>query len=94
MAWREDNPWYAPIEAAMEAEKAAGEPMFMGFPDRWFDRSLYRCKNDHVSRTFLKSEEHGDRCLACMEGVRLTFPEDRDGPCVPATVGAPSRTAR
>jgi len=55
-------------------------PMFMGKPDRWYDKPHWRCSNDHVSTTYLKSEERGAVCLACGEAVLLTFPEDRDGP--------------
>lgn len=92
------NPWYAPIASAIRAEKQAGQPMFLGFPDRWFEKARYRCKNDHVSRTILKSEMRGDLCLECHSHVRLTFPEDVDGPCVyPGVPGAspePQRTSR
>lgn len=60
--------------------KLEGGPTFMGIPDRWFDDAHWRCVNDHVSVRFLKSTELGDLCLACQEAVKLTFPEDVDGP--------------
>ncbi len=68
-----------------QKERIAEEPgpRFLGMPDRWFEpHALYRCTQGHVSRTILKSERHGDRCLACHQPVVLTFNEDRDGvPC-------------
>jgi len=55
-------------------------PRFLGVPDRWFDARKLRCVNDHVSRTYLKSELHGSLCLACGEPVYLSYPEDEEGP--------------
>lgn len=64
--------------------EAEGGPMFMGWPDRWYEQGfLRRCENDHVSSMTLKSEALGrDACLAagCRAPVCITFPEDRDGP--------------
>jgi len=60
---------------------AEGGPMFMDWPDRWWDVFLRRCPNDHVSKTTLGTDQ-GDRCLACHEPVCMTFPEDADGPLV------------
>lgn len=62
---------------------AASEPgpRFMGIPDRWFAAPgpLFRCTQGHVSARVLKSEALGrDACLACMEPVLITFPEDKD----------------
>jgi hypothetical protein len=54
-------------------------PKFFGRPDRWYETPHWRCVNNHVSRRYLISEL-GDFCLACMGPVRLTFPEDVDGP--------------
>lgn len=65
------------LEAIAAAE---GGPMFMGWPDRWWEDHAWRCTNDHVSTRILSSEMKGDLCLACREPVTLTFPEDRDGP--------------
>lgn len=65
-----------------EAE-ASGAKMFLGIPDAWYDKPgpKFRCVNDHVSTTILKSEGLGrDACLACMGEVVMTFPEDKDGP--------------
>ena len=58
---------------------------FMGKPARWHEPPgpKWRCTNDHVSRTYLKSEEKGGACClagGCGEFVLLTFPEDKDGP--------------
>lgn len=60
-----------------------GGPMFMGWPDRWWDAHHWRCTNGHVSTRVLKSEARGrDACLAggCGAPTHLTFPEDCDGP--------------
>lgn len=65
---------------------AEGGPLFMGWPDRWWDTFLRRCTNDHVRSMTLKSEALGrDACPAagCMAPVAMTFPEDRDGPLRP-----------
>jgi hypothetical protein len=68
------------LNLVSQHESDAGTLMFLGRPDRWSAEPHWRCPNDHVSTTFLKSEERGDLCLACGANVRLTFPEDRDGP--------------
>lgn len=76
---------------ALEAELARlqkkeldeGGEKFLGVPGRWFDPPgpKYRCPNEHVSTTTLKSEKYGGSlCLACHELLFLTFPEDEDGP--------------
>lgn len=55
--------------------------MFLGKPDRWYADPHWRCANDHVSLTVLKSEAKGCACcLECFSPVVLTFPEDKDGP--------------
>jgi hypothetical protein len=60
---------------------AMGEKTLLGIPVRWMSGTpKYRCPNDHVSTTILKSEVLGDLCLTCQEPVLLTFPEDQDGP--------------
>jgi hypothetical protein len=53
--------------------------LFLGIPDRWFERPLWRCRAGHLSNRILKSELKGDLCLACQEPVLLTFPEDQEG---------------
>lgn len=58
--------------------QAAGEKMFMGIPDFWYDKPRWRCPNNHVSSRYLMTETRGDRCLQCQEPVMLTFPTDRD----------------
>lgn len=66
--------------AAFELKDGAEE--FMGLPDRWYEKPgpKWRCRNGHVSTTYLKSEELGGNvCLACRAFVHLTFPEDEDG---------------
>ena len=71
----------ARLQTLKDAEQAAGAEMFLGAPDRWYEKPRWRCPNDHVSTAYLKSEAaRADLCLACYEPVRLTFPEDRDGP--------------
>lgn len=65
-----------------EAEGAAGQPVFLDIPDRWYERPHWRCCNDHVSTMYLKAEKEGDSCLKCYAPVYLTFPEDKDGPLV------------
>lgn len=58
-----------------------GGEMWFGLPSRWIDNPHWRCRNDHVSRRYLKSEAKGyNACLECYEPVFLTFPEDKDGP--------------
>lgn len=68
------------LNAARAAEAAAGAPMFMGIPDRWYDDAWWRCGDGHVSRRYLRTEERGDRCLACDRRVWLTWPEDVETP--------------
>lgn len=80
MTWRELTAALAAI-----ADDEPGE-VFMGRPDRWWANAHWRCINDHVSVTVLKSERLGrDACIAdnCREMLALTFPEDRDGPLIP-----------
>lgn len=62
------------------SEVAAGMPLFLRLPDHWFERTHWRCTEGHVSRRYLKSEERGDSCLACLAPVVLTFPGDTDDP--------------
>lgn len=72
-----------PLLKLAEREIAAGAPGFMKYPDRWWDASLRRCEQGHVSRTVLKSEGLGrNACLACGGMVTMTFPEDKDGPLI------------
>lgn len=72
---------YEALQARRKAEEAAGQKMFLGIPDRWYEDAHWRCPNHHVSRVYLKSEAQGkDLCLKCFEPVFMTFPEDKDGP--------------
>jgi hypothetical protein len=57
-------------EAAKEA--ARGVPLWLDrIPETWLDDPHWFCPNGHVSGVYLKSEERGDLCLACMEPVML-----------------------
>lgn len=75
------------LRLRMEIERMAGAPMFLGVPDRWYDRPTWRCLTGHVSERFLKTDD-GDRCMACGEPVRITFPEDyeTDPPSPPTSL--------
>lgn len=68
------------ILSLRKKEEENGSKMFLGIPDFWFEKPgpKYRCQNDHVSRTILKTDGNGDRCLACGGNVLMTFPEDKD----------------
>ena len=74
MTWEELKDF---IRGHKEKAKQEGEPIFMGIPDRWYETPTWRCTNGHVSSSFLKTDE-GDRCLACQEYVRMTYPEDKE----------------
>ena len=68
------------LKEIAEREIASGAPAFMGKPDRWYESPHWRCANDHVLDSYLKSDGLGDSvCFRCFETVYLTFPEDRDG---------------
>jgi len=56
-------------------EEYLGNPFFLGFPDRWYDRVTYACANGHISHRYLKSEEKGNLCLGCYEIIFLVPPE-------------------
>lgn len=72
---------HAKMSELRKAEERAGRKMFMGIPDYWYEDLHFRCRNDHVSTRYLKSEAVGaSLCLACFEPVMMTFPEDKDGP--------------
>lgn len=74
------------VAALREYADAEGGPVFMRWPDRWWEVAHWRCVNEHVSTMVLKSEELGrDACLAagCWAPLALTFPEDVDGPLRP-----------
>lgn len=62
IAWR---------DAEAKAAEARGELMFMGKPDAWYDDPHWFCEGGHVSGTYLKCEEEGNRCLACHAPVFL-----------------------
>lgn len=55
--------------------QTAGEPMFLGIPESWYEAGKWGCRNGHVSTTYLKSEARGGSvCLACFEPVMLIHP--------------------
>ena len=54
----------ARLQTLKDAEQAAGHEMFLGAPDRWYERPRWRCKNDHVSVMYLKAEEKGESWMA------------------------------
>lgn len=64
--------------ARADHEASLGQPMFMGLPERWFERPRWRCTAGHVSAFYIKSEEQGDLCPACRGRVVLTWPEDHE----------------
>ena len=81
MPFKIDEELSAALMKHVEKEKQAGKEMFMGLPDHWYEPPRWRCKNDHISGMYLKSEAIGGNvCLECHAFVHLTFPEDKDGP--------------
>lgn len=69
------------LDAKKEAERLAGQPMFLEIPDRWLEHGpVFRCENGHVSYRVLLSELEGDLCLAagCRGHCMITFPEDHE----------------
>jgi hypothetical protein len=83
-SWNPEAPWVLKIKELRKKEAAADAPTFLGIPERWYDDLTFRCVNGHVSCRYLKSELHGDLCLACGEYVMMTFPEDvEDAPPKP-----------
>lgn len=71
---------YEALRVKRQAEEDAGQEMFLGIPNRWYEKPRWRCRNNHVSSMYLKSEGVGaDLCLGCFQAVYMTFPEDRDG---------------
>ena len=53
-------------ESERQIATDAGEVLFLGVPDKWFDDPNYFCENGHVSKNILSGDD-GDRCLACMK---------------------------
>ncbi len=77
--------YYSMKAKLIEIAEAEGGEMRWGRPNRWWDDATWRCPNEHVSKSVLRSEALGrDACLfaACRAPLALTFPEDRDGPLV------------
>lgn len=56
-----------------EIDKAilAGQEMFMGLPDAWYEPPTWGCENGHVMHRYVKSEENGPICPACHRPIVL-----------------------
>ena len=61
------------VKLIEKAKKAYKGPMFLGFPDAWYEPDpTYWCKNGHRSQRYLKSERlRANVCFACHEPVML-----------------------
>lgn len=68
-------------QRAIDAAIAAGEPLFMGLPDGWYEPPHWGCDGGHVSNRYLKAEgrhraddgQHysGMLCLVCKRPLAL-----------------------
>lgn len=67
------------IELGKEECERVGSRSFGGKPDRWYDKPKWRCINNHVSKTYIRSDEHGSCCIVCFNNCYLTYPEDEGG---------------
>lgn len=65
ITYRELLVWRA---AEVQKAKDAGEPMFLGKPDKWYENVRWFCQNGHVSLRYLRTEG-SDRCFACRKAV-------------------------
>lgn len=76
--------WEVTKQQIMTIADAEEGPKFWRIPERWLEDLTWRCPNNHVSTTYLKSEARGALCLAggCHQELHVTFPEDHDGPLV------------
>ena len=75
-----DQELFDAITLLIKECESRGDKMFLDIPDYWCDDPHWRCRNDHVSTSYLKSEAAGKSlCLACFGELALTYPEDRDG---------------
>jgi hypothetical protein len=86
MAFDSNLEFYAKMRDLRKQAEARGEPLFMReIPEEWFEpKPRWRCRNDHVSRYYIKSEaRRGDCCPVCFEYVCMTFPGDEDGTPLP-----------
>lgn len=59
------------------------DPLVMK-PLRWWDAGKWRCHNDHVTAVAVDGA-----CGVCGAMAVLTFPEDTDGPVLPAAYAVP-----
>lgn len=86
MAFANDADLHFAMRRLRNQAEDRGEPLFMKtIPEEWFEPApRWRCRNDHVSSFYIKSEARGgDCCPACMEYVCITFPGDVDGTPLP-----------
>ncbi len=66
------------IKHRREDEETAGSPMFLGTPDRWYEKPgpVFVCEDGHLADWVIKSEVNGDRCMTCRNPVLMTDPAD------------------
>jgi hypothetical protein len=64
------------LRVKADKEAADGGDIFMGIPDRWYDKLTFVCQNGHISSMCLKSEALGDDvCMSCHEHIFICPPE-------------------
>lgn len=61
-----------------EAKASFQGKRFMDMPEVWIDEGYFWCESGHRSRTILKCDGEGDRCLECRKPVRMG-PKDLPG---------------
>lgn len=69
--------WDALVELQLEAiaeARAAGEDMFLGLPDAWYESATWGCENAHTMRMYIKSSLKGAMCPACQKPIVLLPP--------------------
>ena len=49
----------------------AGRPLFLGWPDEWYEPYRVCCENGHVHSAYLKSESLGGLCFECFKPVQI-----------------------
>ena len=69
-----------------------GGPLREQAPLRWWRTPTWRCTNHHVSSYHVKTLLRKRICTFqfCGAPVYLTFPGDRSGPLVPASIRSPA----
>lgn len=69
------------LQQQKELAALDGGELFLGIPDHWHDKHLFRCTRGHVCSWVIKSEGLGrDACATCFEPCCMTFPEDVSDP--------------